>query len=50
MAVATKARDVTEHLDGEAAITAYLDAVFEEGDPALIEVAIGDVVRARGMT
>jgi probable addiction module antidote protein len=50
MTIITKAWDVTEHLGGEEAIAAYLDAVFEDGDPALIKAAIGDVARARGMT
>lgn len=50
MAIPTRAWDVTEHLGDEAAIAAYLDAVFEDGDPALIKAAIGDVARARGMT
>jgi probable addiction module antidote protein len=50
MAITTKAWDVTEHLDSEQAIAAYLDAVFEDGDPALIKSAIGDVARARGMS
>jgi probable addiction module antidote protein len=42
--------DVTEHLDNDEAIAAYLDAVFEEGDPKLMAAAIGDIARARGMT
>ena len=50
MTVTTKPWDVTEHLDSEATIAAYLGAVFEDGDPALIKAAIGDVARARGMT
>jgi probable addiction module antidote protein len=50
MGLATSLWDVSEHLDSEAAIAAYLDAVFEDGDPALIKAAIGDVARARGMT
>jgi probable addiction module antidote protein len=50
MTIETKAWDVTERLDSEAAIAAYLDAVFEDGDPTLIKAAIGDVARARGMT
>ena len=50
MALATSPWDVTAHLDSEEAIAAYLDAVFEDGDPALIKAAIGDVARARGMT
>jgi probable addiction module antidote protein len=28
---------------------AYLEAAFEDGDPALIAAVIGDVARARGM-
>ena len=50
MGIATSLWDVTEHLDSEEAIAAYLDAVFEDGDPALIKAAIGDVARARRMT
>ena len=42
--------DITEHLDSDEAIAAYLDAIFEEGDPKLMAAAIGDVARARGMT
>ncbi|WP_336974194.1 addiction module antidote protein [Sphingobium aromaticiconvertens] len=48
--VTTTAWDVTEFLENEEAIAAYLDAAFEEGDPALIVAAIGDVAKARGMT
>ena len=50
MSVGTTRWDVTEHLDSDEAIAAYLDAVFEDGDPTLIKAAIGDVARARGMT
>jgi probable addiction module antidote protein len=28
----------------------YLEAAFDDGDPALIAAALGDVARARGMT
>ncbi len=49
MAVKTKAWDAADHLDGPAAIAAYLEAAFEDGDPQLIAAAIGDVARARGM-
>ena len=28
----------------------YVEAAFEDGDPALIAAALGDVTRARGMT
>ena len=31
-------------------IVAYLEAVFEDGDPALIAHALGVVARARGMS
>lgn len=47
--VTTTAWDVTEFLESEEAIAAYLNAAFEEGDPALIVAAIGDVAKARGM-
>ena len=50
MAVKTKAWDAAEHLDSPEAIAAYLEAAFEDSDPALIAAAIGDVARARGMT
>lgn len=50
MALETTKWDVTEHLDNEEAIAAYIEAAFEDGDPALIKHALGDVARARGMT
>ncbi|RXF67702.1 addiction module antidote protein [Hansschlegelia zhihuaiae] len=50
MATETRPWDVTEHLDSPEAIAAYLEAVFEDGDPALIYAALGDVARAKGMT
>lgn len=50
MAVETKPWDPTEHLDSAEAIAAYVEAAFEDGDPALIAAVIGDVARARGMT
>ena len=28
----------------------YLEACLEEGDPALVVAALGDIARARGMT
>ncbi len=49
MGLRTKAWDAAEHLDSPAAIAAYLEAAFEDGDPHLITAAIGDVARARGM-
>lgn len=50
MAVETKPWDPTEHLNSAEAIAAYVEAAFEDGDPALIAAVIGDVARARGMT
>lgn len=41
--------DVVGHLDSNASIVAYLEAVFEDGDPALIAAALNDVARAKGV-
>jgi len=41
---------VVEHLETEEDITAYLEAVIDDGDPALVSAALGDIARARGMT
>jgi len=41
---------VVEHLETEEDITAYLEAVLDHGDPALVSAALGDIARARGMT
>ena len=49
MKIETVPWNVTEHLDSEGAIAAYLEAVFEDGDPVLIRAAIGDVAKARGI-
>lgn len=50
MTVKTRKWDASEHLDSEEMIFAYMNEVFEDGDPSLIAAAIGDVARARGMT
>lgn len=42
--------DAADYLDSEERIAGYLDAVFEDGDPALIKAALADVAKARGMT
>jgi probable addiction module antidote protein len=42
--------DPAEHLKDEADMAAYLTAIIEENDHALLAVALGDVARARGMT
>lgn len=42
--------DVTEYLNDEESIAAYLSAIVEEGDPKLLLAAISDVAKARGMS
>jgi probable addiction module antidote protein len=46
----TRPWDPVEHLETQEDMAAYLEAAFEEGDPALIAAALGDIARARGMT
>jgi probable addiction module antidote protein len=50
MGIKTVRWDITEQLGSEEEIAAYLDAVFEAGDPEEIRDALGHVARARGMT
>jgi len=49
MVVELKAYDVAERLRDETEILHYLDAAFEDGDPAIIKNALANVARARGM-
>ena len=42
--------DAAEYLESPESIAAYLEAAFEDGDPALVAAALGDVARAQGMT
>ena len=42
--------DPAEHLETDEDVAAYLEAAFEEGDPALVAAALGDIARAKGMT
>lgn len=46
----TRPWDVAEHLETEADMAAYLEAVLEDGDPALVASALGDIARAKGMS
>ena len=39
-----------DHLETAEDIAAYLEAVFEDGDPELIGYALGAVSRSKGMT
>lgn len=50
MAVKTRKWNVDDALDTPERIALYLEAAFEDGDPALISAAIGDAARAYGMT
>ena len=42
--------DTADYLKTEDDIAAYLDAVMEDDDPALIAAALGDVARARNLS
>ena len=46
----TSIGDAAEHLKTEADMVACLKAALEENDPGLIAAALGDIVRAKGMT
>ena len=41
--------DSAAYLRTERDIANYLEAVFEDGDPALVAAALGDIARAKGM-
>lgn len=48
--VATTRWDPAEFLRTERDMAGYLEAALEDGDPALVAAAIGDIARAVGMT
>jgi probable addiction module antidote protein len=48
--IKTRVWDAAEHLETDEDITAYFEAALEDGDPALITAALGDIARAKGMT
>lgn len=50
MAVETSLWDPTEILSSDEAIEAYLEAAFEDGDPNLVAMALGNIAKAKGMT
>lgn len=50
MPVKTTKWDPAEYLETPKDVIAYLEAAFEDGDPALIAAALGDIARAKGMT
>ena len=47
---ATTLWDPADHRETEEDMAAYLEAALEEGDPALVAAALGDIARAKGMT
>lgn len=48
--VKTRPFDASNYLQSDEDIAAYLQAAIEDGDPALLAAALGDVAKARGMT
>jgi probable addiction module antidote protein len=50
MALKTTPYDTADYLDSPEAIAAYIDAVLEDGDAALLTHALGLVARAHGMS
>lgn len=49
MGIETRPWDTANYLDSSEAILSYLEAVFEDGDPELISLALNNVARARGV-
>lgn len=49
MGIETSRWDTADFLDSPEAILAYLEAVFEDGDPELIALALNNVARAKGL-
>ena len=47
---ATLVWEPADHLQSREDMAAYLQAALEEGDPALIAAALGDIARAKGMS
>jgi probable addiction module antidote protein len=46
----TRTWDPARYLNSDADVIGYLETALEDGDPALVAAALGDVARARGMT
>ena len=46
----TQPWDAANHLETKEDMAAYLEAALEDGDPALITAALGDITRSKGMT
>lgn len=48
--IKTRPFDMANYLGNEEEIAEYLRQVLEDGDPAELAAALGDIARARGMT
>ena len=46
----TRPFDMANYLTDEEDVVEYMRQVLEDGDPALLGAALGDIARARGMT
>ena len=46
----TRLWGAAEHLETPEEMAAYPEAALEDGDPALVAAALGDIARAKGMT
>jgi len=49
MTLETRPWDASEHLDSPEMIKEYINAIIEYDHPELLQVALGDVAKARGM-
>ena len=50
MTIQTYPWDAADHLETKEAMAEYLEAALEDGDPALVVAALGDIARSKGMT
>ena len=50
MTLETTPWDSADYLDTPEAVAAYVEAAYEDGDPALITHVLGTVARAKGMS
>lgn len=50
MTIKLKEYDIAEHLNSDEEIQMYLNEILEDGDPALVLAALGDIARARNIS
>lgn len=50
MALETTKWDPADHIETAEDVAAYLEAAFEDGDPAVIATMLGAIARSKGMT